>query len=214
MTDALLREETIFTWGAPPLKFGAGSTDEIGFDLSGYGVRRVLIVTDPGVNALGAPSRIADSLRRYDIEAEIFDGVHVEPTDDSMNKAVEYARAQGDWDGFVAVGGGSAIDTAKAINLLTSHPGELMDYINKPIGGAKTPPGQLKPLIAVPTTAGTGSESTAMCVLDIRPAWTSSATRWSPTPPAGSRASTARSPRSGSPTAGRTRCRTCGARRR
>ena len=141
MTDPLLREETIFTWGAPPLKFGAGATDEIGFDLSGYGVRRVLIVTDPGVNALGAPSRIADSLKRYDIEAEIFDGVHVEPTDDSMNKAVEYARAQGDWDGFVAVGGGSAIDTAKAINLLTTYPGELMDYINKPIGNAKTPRG-------------------------------------------------------------------------
>ena len=117
-----LREETIFTWGAPPLKFGAGAADEIGFDLAGYGVRRVLVVTDPGVNALGAPSRIADALKRYDIEAEIFDGVHVEPTDDSMNKAVEYARAQGDWDGFVAVGGGSAIDTAKAINLLTSLP--------------------------------------------------------------------------------------------
>ena len=99
----------------------------------------MLVVTDPGVGALGAPSRIADALKRYDIEAEIFDGVHVEPTDDSMNKAVEYARAQGDWDGFVAVGGGSAIDTAKAINLLTTYPGELMDYINKPIGNAKTP---------------------------------------------------------------------------
>ena len=167
MPDPQLREETIFTWGAPPLKFGAGAVDEIGFDLAGFGVRRVLVVTDPGVNALGAPQRIADALSRYDIEAEVFDGVHVEPTDDSMTKAVEYARAQGDWDGFVAVGGGSAIDTAKAINLLTSHPGELMDYINKPIGNAKTPPGQLKPLIAVPTTAGTGSESTAMCVLDI-----------------------------------------------
>lgn len=162
-----LTEETIFTWGAPPLKFGAGASDEVGFEMSGYGVRRVLIVTDPGVNALGAPQRIAENLRRYDIDSEIFDGVHVEPTDDSMNKATEYARAQGPWDGFVAVGGGSAIDTAKAINLLTSHPGELMDYINKPIGGAMVPPGQLKPLIAIPTTAGTGSESTAMCVLDI-----------------------------------------------
>ncbi|WP_300008384.1 hydroxyacid-oxoacid transhydrogenase [Pseudonocardia sp.] len=160
-------EETIFTWGAPPLKFGAGATDEIGFEMAQYGVRRVLIVTDPGVSALGIPQRIAETLARYEITSEVFDGVHVEPTDDSMNKAVEYARAQGEWDGFVAVGGGSAIDTAKAINLLTSHPGELMDYINKPIGAAKVPPGQLKPLIAVPTTAGTGSESTAMCVLDI-----------------------------------------------
>jgi alcohol dehydrogenase class IV len=167
VTDLPQHEETIFTWGAPPLKFGAGAVDEIGFDLVGYNVRRVLIVTDPGVNALGAPSRIADSLKRYDIEAEIFDGVHVEPTDDSMAKAVEYARAQGDWDGFVAVGGGSAIDTAKAINLLTTCPGELMDYVNKPIGEGRTPGGQLKPLVAVPTTAGTGSESMAMCVLDI-----------------------------------------------
>jgi alcohol dehydrogenase class IV len=165
--DANLTEETIFTWGAPPLKFGAGALDEIGFEMAQFGARRVLIVTDAGINAMGAPQRVADSLKRYDIDAEVFDGVHVEPTDDSMNKAVEYARAQGDWDGFVAVGGGSAIDTAKAINLLTSHPGELMDYINKPIGLAKAPAGQLKPLIAVPTTAGTGSESTAMCVLDI-----------------------------------------------
>ena len=162
-----MAEETIFTWGAPPLKFGPGAADEVGFEMTGFGVRRVLIVTDHGVSALGAPQRIADALRRYEIESEIFDGVHVEPTDDSMNKAVEYARAQGEWDGFIAVGGGSAIDTAKAINLLTSHPGELMDYINKPIGKAKVPPGALKPLIAIPTTAGTGSESTAMCILDI-----------------------------------------------
>ena len=165
--DVQLTEETIFTWGAPPLKFGAGAADEIGFEMSGHGVRRVLIVTDPGVSALGAPQRIADNLRRYEIESEIFDGVHVEPTDDSMNKATEYARAQGPWDGFVAIGGGSAIDTAKAINLLTSHPGELMDYINKPIGLAKPPPGALKPLVAVPTTTGTGAESTTICVMDV-----------------------------------------------
>lgn len=162
-----LTDETIFTWGAPPLKFGAGAADEIGFELSQYGVRRVLVVTDPRLAEIGTPHRIADTIRRYHIEAEVFDGVHVEPTDDSMTKAVGYATEQGPWDGFVAVGGGSSIDTAKAINLLTTHPGELMDYVNKPIGLAKPPPGPLRPLIAVPTTAGTGSESTAMCVLDI-----------------------------------------------
>jgi len=162
-----MTEETIFTWGAPPLKFGAGAADEIGFELSQYEVRRVLVLTDSGVLASGVPDRIADSLTRYGITYEIFDGVHVEPTDDSMAKAVGYAREQGPWDAFIAVGGGSTIDTAKAVNLLTSHPGELMDYVNKPVGAAKAPPGPLKPLIAVPTTAGTGSESTAMCVLDI-----------------------------------------------
>ena len=169
MSDAAVEpsEETIFTWGAPPLKFGAGAPTRSASSCPRTAYAGSLIVTDAGVSALGHPQRIADNLRRYDIESEIFDGVHVEPTDDSMNKATEYARVQGPWDGFVAVGGGSAIDTAKAINLLTSHPGELMDYVNKPIGKAKVPPGQLKPLIAVPTTAGTGSESTAMCVLDI-----------------------------------------------
>lgn len=160
-------EETIFTWGAPPLKFGAGATDEIGFEASSLGMKRVLIVTDPGVTAIGAPHRIADNLKRYDVEAEIFADVHIEPTDESISAAVAYAREGGPWDGFIVVGGGSAIDTAKAINLLTSYPGELMDYINKPIGKAQIPPGPLKPLIAVPTTAGTGSESTAMCVMDI-----------------------------------------------
>jgi hydroxyacid-oxoacid transhydrogenase len=159
-------EETIFTWGAPPLKFGPGATDEIGFDLSQYGVRRVLILTDTGLAAHGIPHRIAGAMKRYDIAAEVFDGVHIEPTDDSLDKAVGYAREQGPWDAFVAVGGGSAIDTAKAVNLLTTDGGELMDYLNKPIGRARTP-GPLKPLVAVPTTAGTGAESTAMCILDV-----------------------------------------------
>jgi alcohol dehydrogenase class IV len=162
-----LTEESIFTWGAPPLKFGAGAVDEIGFEMAQHGARRVLILTDPKINELGIPARIAESLATHGINSEIFDGCHIEPTDDSMDKAVGHAREQGPWDGFVAVGGGSSIDTAKAVNLLTSNEGELMDYINKPIGQGRAPRRQLKPLIAVPTTAGTGSESTAMCVLDV-----------------------------------------------
>jgi hydroxyacid-oxoacid transhydrogenase len=160
-------EETIFTWGAPPLKFGAGALDEIGFELSQYDVHRVLIITDPTINATGIPQRIVDRLNAHGISSEVFDGVHVEPTDDSMHKAAGYARQQGPWDAFVAVGGGSALDTAKAVNLVTTDGGELLDYINAPIGAARAPSGALKPLFAVPTTAGTGSESTAMCVLDV-----------------------------------------------
>src|SRR5699024_12587604 len=86
---------------------------------------------------------------------------HSEPTDASLRDAVEFADGT-DWDGFLAVGGGSAIDTAKAINLMTTYPGDVMDYVNQPIGEGKTPPGPLKPLIAVPTTAGTGAETTAV----------------------------------------------------
>src|SRR4051794_21930583 len=163
---AQLTEETIYTWGAPPLKFGPGAVDEIGFEMSQFGVERVLIVTDTNVHSAGLPQRIADSLRRYDIHAEIYDGVHVEPTDESMDKAAGYAKAQGPWDGFIAVGGGSSIDTAKAVNLLTTDGGELMDYINKPIGKSQAPKGQLKPLIAVPTTAGTRSGGPPVVGLD------------------------------------------------
>jgi alcohol dehydrogenase class IV len=159
--------ETVFTYGAPALKYGTGASDEIGYDLTQYGVHRVLVVTDPRVAATGWPRRIADGIAGYGIETEIFDGVHVEPTDVSMQKAVDFARGTGPYDAFVAVGGGSAIDTAKAANLLTSNDGELMDYVNAPVGGGRAPDRPLKPLVAVPTTTGTGSESTTVCVLDV-----------------------------------------------
>jgi alcohol dehydrogenase class IV len=159
--------ESVFTYGAPALKFGPGASAEIGFDLGQYGVRRALVITDPGVAATGAPQRIAEQFAAYGIEARVYDGVHVEPSDESMRAAIEHARASGPWDAFVAVGGGSSIDTAKAVNLLTTNPGELMDYINPPVGGGRAPSNPLKPLVAVPTTTGTGAESTTVCVLDV-----------------------------------------------
>src|SRR3954470_10418967 len=159
--------ETVFTYGAPQLKFGAGASDEIGYDLSTYGVRRVLVITDPGVAATGHPQRIAEQIAGYGIEARLFDRVHVEPTDASLVEAVDFARDGGPWDGFVAVGGGSSIDTAKAVNLLCSNPGELLDYVNVPVGRGRSPENVLAPLVAVPTTTGTGSESTTVCVLDV-----------------------------------------------
>lgn len=162
-----MSSETIFTYGAPQLKFGAGASDEIGYDLAQLGVTRVLVVTDPGVAATGLPERVAVRIRSFGVEAEVYDQAHVEPTDTSLQAAIDDARSRRPFDGFVAVGGGSAIDTAKAINLMTSCEGELMDYINKPVGGGKAPTGPLKPLVAVPTTTGTGSESTTICVLDV-----------------------------------------------
>ncbi|MGY2084327.1 hydroxyacid-oxoacid transhydrogenase [Blastococcus sp. SYSU DS0539] len=159
--------ESVFTYGAPQLKFGNGASDEIGYDLSRYGVRRVLVVTDAGVAATGHPQRVAEQMAQFGIEARVYDGVHVEPTDVSLVAAIDEARASGPWDAFVAVGGGSSIDTAKAINLLTTNPGELMDYVNVPVGKGQAPSEPLKPLVAVPTTTGTGSESTTICVMDV-----------------------------------------------
>nr|WP_246536046.1 hydroxyacid-oxoacid transhydrogenase [Nocardioides aquaticus] len=139
----------------------------MGHDLGQYGARRVLLVTDPGVAATGHPERIAESVRATGIEVVVFDQAHVEPTDVSLREAVEFGRDAGPFDAVVAVGGGSAIDTAKAVNLLTTNPGELMDYVNAPVGKALAPVNPLLPLVAVPTTTGTGSESTTICVLDV-----------------------------------------------
>lgn len=162
------QKESVFTYGAPGLKFGHGAVEEIGHDVAQLDdIRRVLVVTDPGVAATGHPARVADLIAAQGIETAVFERVHVEPTDASLEEAIGFARESGPWDAFVAVGGGSAIDTAKAVNLLTTNEGELMDYINAPVGRARKPAHPLKPLIAVPTTTGTGAESTTICVLDV-----------------------------------------------
>jgi hydroxyacid-oxoacid transhydrogenase len=91
----------------------------------------------------------------------------VEPTDASLEAAVAAARESGPFHAVVAVGGGSSIDTAKAVDLMLTNPGELMDYVNAPVGGGRAPEHPLLPLVAVPTTTGTGAESTTICVLDV-----------------------------------------------
>jgi hydroxyacid-oxoacid transhydrogenase len=161
------RPETVFTYGAPGLKFGVGSRHELGHDLAELGARRVLVVTDPGVAATGTPGAIADAMRSDGIESVVFDRARVEPTDGSMIEAIEFARSEGPFDAIVAVGGGSSIDTAKAVNLLVTNDGDLMDYVNAPVGRGQAPTKPLLPLVAVPTTTGTGSESTTICVLDV-----------------------------------------------
>jgi hydroxyacid-oxoacid transhydrogenase len=159
--------ETVFTYGSPQLKIGAGAAEEVGHDVAQLGVRRALVVTDVGVAATGAPARVVEALARAGVEAEVFDGVRVEPTDVSMRAAVDAARDAAAFDGFVAVGGGSSIDTAKVVNLLTTNDGDLLEYVNRPIGAGRAPERTLRPLVAVPTTTGTGSESTTIAVLDV-----------------------------------------------
>ncbi len=166
-TAVTTESESVFTYGSPNLKFGPGAADEIGFDLAQLGAQRALVITDPGIAATGLPQQVAEAMGAYGVKAEIFDGVHVEPTDVSMRSAVDWAREHGPFDAYVAVGGGSTIDTAKAVNLLTTNPGELLDYVNPPVGQGKAPAQPLRPLVAVPTTTGTGAESTTVCVMDV-----------------------------------------------
>lgn len=165
--------ESVFTYAAPGLKFGRGASDEIGWDVhqlvatAGGSASRVLLVTDAGVAATGHPQRIAQAMGSNGLDVTVFAGARVEPTDASLEEAIAFARDCGPFDAVVAVGGGSSIDTAKAVNLLLTNAGELMDYVNPPVGGGRAPEHRLLPLVAVPTTTGTGAESTTICVLDV-----------------------------------------------
>jgi hydroxyacid-oxoacid transhydrogenase len=158
--------ETVFTLDTSSIKFGPGATREVGEDMRSLGAERVLVVTDPRL-AQGEPVATAvASLRAAGIDAVVFDGVRVEPTDTSFQEAIRVAT-DGRFDGYVAVGGGSSIDTAKAANLYATYPAEFLAYVNPPIGRGEPIPGRLKPLIAIPTTAGTGSETTGVAIFDL-----------------------------------------------
>jgi hydroxyacid-oxoacid transhydrogenase len=161
-----MSNEYAFEMATSGIRFGWGATREVGMDLAEWKLRRVMVVTDPLVRRLLPVANVLESLEKNGIQFSLFDGVRVEPTDESCRKAAEFAR-EGEFDGFVAVGGGSSIDTAKMANLYSTYPPEdFLDYVNPPIGRGLPPPGALKPLIALPTTAGTGSETTGVAIFD------------------------------------------------
>jgi len=155
-----------FETATSSLRYGPGVTREIGMDLAEAGARRALVVTDPRVAQLTPVQTVREALAGEGIAHDVFDRVRVEPSDTSLQEAVAFARA-GNYDAFVAVGGGSAIDTAKAADLYSTYPAEFMAYVNAPIGDGRPVPGALRPLIAVPTTAGTGSETTGVIIFDL-----------------------------------------------
>ncbi|SMB90641.1 hydroxyacid-oxoacid transhydrogenase [Deinococcus hopiensis] len=158
--------ETIFTVEATPFKFGPGAAADAGWELQRLGVRRAFVVMDPRVAELGLAARVLAAIHAVGIETVVYSAVRVEPTLESLQDAVEAARRAG-VDGFVALGGGSTIDTAKVANLITSDGGEIMAYVNPPIGEGRKPGGTLRPLLALPTTSGSGSEATTVAILDL-----------------------------------------------
>lgn len=158
--------ETAFTIETSGIKYGPGVTAEVGYEMNRLGSHRVMVVTDPGMTDSEAVSITMSSLKAEGIDAVLFDGVHVEPTDVSFKEAIRFAT-EGNFDGFVAVGGGSSIDTAKAANLYSTYPDDFLTYVNAPVGQGKPVPGPLKPLVAIPTTSGTGSETTGVSIFDF-----------------------------------------------
>jgi len=158
--------DTVFTMRSTPYKFGVGATDETGDELASLGLKRVLVVTDAGVAATGLPERVLGLIRARNIESGLYPEVSVEPTDSSVKAAIEFAQSFQP-DGYVAIGGGSVMDTAKIMNLYVTYPAPFLTYINAPIGEGRPVPGPLKPMVCLPTTSGTSSENTTVAIVDM-----------------------------------------------
>lgn len=158
--------ENIINFSVTKCKFGVGAMDELGYELSSLGCRKIMLVADPHLWEFDLVDRVSKILSRERFSISIFDDIHFEPHDASLAKAIASARSF-DFDAIVALGGGSTIDTAKAMNLYATYPADLYDYINAPIGKGRPVPGPLKPLFAVPTTSGTGAEISPTLVLDL-----------------------------------------------
>jgi len=161
-----LEREYAFEMVTSGIRFGVGVTREVGAELSDIRKRHVLVFTDPTLRDLPPVHTVLESLSASKIRFSLFDRVRVEPNDKSFQEAIAAAQAD-DFDAFVAVGGGSTIDTAKAANLYSCYPADFLEYVNPPIGKGQPVPGPLKPLIAIPTTAGTGSETTGVAIFDL-----------------------------------------------
>lgn len=164
-------DEYAFEMASSNIRFGRGSTKEVGFDLrDGLGiVEKVAVFTDPKLAQMLPVKKVLDSLTKAGVSYEVYDQVRVEPTDASILDAIAFCRTK-HFHAFVAVGGGSVMDTAKAANLLMCHPeSELLDFVNAPIGKGQPVCRPLRPLIAIPTTAGTGSETTGIAIFDHLP---------------------------------------------
>jgi hydroxyacid-oxoacid transhydrogenase len=158
--------ENAFEMATTAIRFGFGVTREVGAELADLGKKHVLVFTDPGLRALPPTTAVLESLEDHKIRFSVFDRVRVEPSDTSFRDAAAAAQRE-EFDAFVAVGGGSTIDTAKAANLYSCYPADFLEYVNPPIGRGRPIPGPLKPLIAIPTTAGTGSETTGVAIFDF-----------------------------------------------
>jgi len=166
MTNQEQKFETAFTMATSSIKYGPGVTREVGFDMKKLGASRVLVVTDPNLTKSEPVLATIEALQEENIEYVLFDKARVEPTDGSFKVVAKFA-VEGKFDGYIGVGGGSSLDTAKIANLYSTYPADFLDYVNRPIGKGKPIPGPLKPMIAIPTTAGTGSETTGVAIFDL-----------------------------------------------
>ena len=161
-----MSKDSAFEMATSNIRYGQGVTSEVGMDLADRGIKHVFVVVDPHLAQQPIVTDALKALEEENIRYSVFDRVRIEPTDASFKEAIEAARAE-PFDGYVAIGGGSTMDTAKVANLFATCPADFLDYVNPPIGKGLPVPKPLKPLIAIPTTAGTGSETTGVAIFDF-----------------------------------------------
>lgn len=148
-----------FLWQIPTkIYFGIGEAEKIDERVKELDGKNVLIVTDPGIEKTGVVDKLKEKLVKEGIKVDVFTEVEPNPTVEIVKKGVEKAKNQGT-DLLIAVGGGSSMDTAKAIGLLMTNEGEIAYFWKNP------PKNKILPLIAIPTTAGTASEVTWVTVI-------------------------------------------------
>jgi alcohol dehydrogenase len=140
--------------------YGEGALAQLGDLVGESGGKRILVVTDPGIVGAGIVDRALAPLQGASQDIFVFDGTGENPTTDHVDAGVAFAKAQGDVDLIMGLGGGSAMDCAKAINFILTNGGQMVDY--RGMGHAKQP---LLPSIGVPTTAGTGSEAQSYALI-------------------------------------------------
>ncbi|MFW5790383.1 MAG: iron-containing alcohol dehydrogenase [Bacillota bacterium] len=139
---------------------GAGSISELPKYLKEEGINRPLIVTDPGIREAGLLEKLEEVLKNADYSYSLYDKVFANPDIELIDQGRDFFQSE-DCDGLIALGGGSSIDTAKGIGVIMTHGGSILEYEF----GRKPLTERITPLIAIPTTAGTGSEVTMWAVV-------------------------------------------------
>lgn len=140
--------------------FGPGAIQQLNEVLQDFKAKRIFVITDPGIKKAGILDSVLSVLEKGDFQVEVFAEAQAEPSIEMVLECFEFAGSKLDTDLIIGLGGGSSIDLAKVTALLMAHGGNPRDYF-----GEHQVPGPIAPLIAIPTTAGTGSEVTSVAVV-------------------------------------------------
>lgn len=159
--------ESVWEFGmAGSVRFGSGAAAELPSVLEDHECESIMLVTDPGLRAAGVVDPVVEQLEDGGIEYDVFDGVEPDPSLSVFEASVEQAR-EVDPDAIVGVGGGSSMDVAKTTSVVAAYGGDILDYVAPPTGGGEPIPGPGLTTVCLPTTAGTGSETSPVSVISL-----------------------------------------------